>query len=189
MVAINLNLWYLKHVKEVGIMVVVFKASDNVKKKLIEYYEPYRKAKTPPYAVFQAQDFDTVVTLYESGKVMFQGADADMAASIWIEQERVLNNRIISLDGKDKSKKDKEDVKKFYNMSTIGSDEVGTGDYFGPIVVSATYVSKENIPFLTDLVKSNPLVHTSYDASFSWRMFFKTDFLNENHFMPDRGCK
>ena len=108
MVAINLNLWYLKHVKEVGIMVVVFKASDNVKKKLIEYYEPYRKAKTPPYAVFQAQDFDTVVTLYESGKVMFQGADADMAASIWIEQERVLNNRIISLDGKDKSKKDKE---------------------------------------------------------------------------------
>ena len=127
-VAINLNLWYLKHVKEVGIMVVVFKASDNVKKKLIEYYEPYRKAKTPPYAVFQAQDFDTVVTLYESGKVMFQGADADMAASIWIEQERV-----------------------FYNMSTIGSDEVGTGDYFGPIVVSATYVSKENIPFLTDL--------------------------------------
>ncbi len=150
-VAINLNLWYLKHVKEVGIMVVVFKASENVKKKLIEYYEPYRKAKTPPYAVFQAQDFDTVVTLYESGKVMFQGADADMAASIWIEQERVLNNRIISLDGKDKSKKDKEDVKKFYNMSTIGSDEVGTGDYFGPIVVSATYVSKENIPFLIDL--------------------------------------
>lgn len=36
-----------------------------------------------------------------------------------------------------------------------------------------------------DLVKSNPLVHTSYDASFSWRMFFKTDFLKENHFMPD----
>ena len=30
-------------------------------------------------------------------------------------------------------------------MATIGSDEVGTGDYFGPIVVSATYVSKENI--------------------------------------------
>jgi glycosyltransferase involved in cell wall biosynthesis len=36
-----------------------------------------------------------------------------------------------------------------------------------------------------DLVKSNPLVHTSYDASFSWRMFFKTALLKENHFMPD----
>ena len=34
---------------------------------------------------------------------------------------------------------------------TIGSDEVGTGDYFGPIVVTASYVSKENIPFLEEL--------------------------------------
>lgn len=39
----------------------------------------------------------------------------------------------------------------FINTSSIGSDEVGTGDFFGPIVVTATFVSKENIDFLTEL--------------------------------------
>ena len=32
-----------------------------------------------------------------------------------------------------------------------GSDEVGTGDYFGPIVVTASYVTKEDIPYLEEL--------------------------------------
>lgn len=41
--------------------------------------------------------------------------------------------------------------KKYYNTSSIGSDEVGTGDYFGPIIVTATYVGKENIKFLEKL--------------------------------------
>ncbi len=130
-------------------MTIVFKVSDNIKKKMIEFYKPFYKEKTPPYAVFQAQNTDVVITLYESGKVMFQGISADIESSIWIDQEKRLNNRVIDINDK---KKDKKETKKtFYNISTIGSDEVGTGDYFGPIVVCATYVSKENIPFLTDL--------------------------------------
>ena len=36
-------------------------------------------------------------------------------------------------------------------INSIGSDEVGTGDYFGPIVVTSAYVEKENIDFLLDL--------------------------------------
>lgn len=36
-----------------------------------------------------------------------------------------------------------------------------------------------------DLVESNPCVHTSYDACFSWRMFFKTTFLKENQLFPN----
>lgn len=32
-----------------------------------------------------------------------------------------------------------------------GSDEVGTGDYFGPVVVSAVIVSKENEDVLRNL--------------------------------------
>ncbi len=36
-------------------------------------------------------------------------------------------------------------------MSAIGSDEVGTGDFFGPITVVAAYVKKENIPLLQEL--------------------------------------
>ena len=136
-------------------MTVVFKVSDNIKEMMIEYYKD-RASSTPPYSIFQVKDFDCVTTLYESGKVMFQGIGADIEASYWIEQERILNNRII--DPNDNGKKDKKDKKDskdkkydFTNISTVGSDEVGTGDYFGPLVVTASYVPKEQIDFLTEL--------------------------------------
>jgi len=136
-------------------MVRVFKVSPNVQKMMIEYYKDFKRDKTPQYAIFQADSADVVVTLYESGKAMFQGMSADIEAQLWIDQEKHLNNITIenkSKEDKTKEKKDKNQSDKvFFNFSTIGSDEVGTGDYFGPIVVSATYVSKENISFLESL--------------------------------------
>lgn len=132
-------------------MNIVFKASENIQKKMIKYYEDKRKEKTPPYAIFQAKEEDTIITLYESGKVMFQGISADIDANIWIEMEKKLNNRTIDF-AKENSKKDVQNKNNsFFNFSTIGSDEVGTGDYFGPIVVTASYVSKENIDYLINL--------------------------------------
>ena len=134
-------------------MNIVFKVSDNIKNKMIKYYDDKKKDKTPPYAIFQAVEEDTIITLYESGKVMFQGISADIDANIWIDMERHLNNRNIEINSKEKDKKNKtEKINTLeFNMSTIGSDEVGTGDYFGPIIVTAAYVSKENIDFLIDL--------------------------------------
>lgn len=131
-------------------MTIVFKISDNLKPKMIEFYQDRAIPTPPPYSIFQVKDFDCVTTLYESGKVMFQGIGADIEASFWIEEERIKNGRIIDTSGKEKDKKT-DDKNVFFNESTIGSDEVGTGDYFGPIVVTATYVSKEDIAFLTDL--------------------------------------
>lgn len=130
---------------------IVFKVSDNIKEKMIKHYTPMKCEKTPPYAIFQVKDFDCVTTLYESGKVMFQGIGADIEASFWTEQERILNNRNIDLNSKDKTKKETKENNNFINDSTIGSDEVGTGDYFGPIVVTASYVSKEDIEYLKEL--------------------------------------
>ena len=134
-------------------MVRVFKVSPNVQKLMIDYYKDFKRDKTPQYAIFQADSADVVVTLYESGKAMFQGISADIEAQLWIDQEKHLNNITIENESKKdkKDKKDKKEIKTLFNFSTIGSDEVGTGDYFGPIVVSATYVSKENIAFLEDL--------------------------------------
>lgn len=131
-------------------MTIVFKLSDNLKDKVIKYYKDMCKEKTPPYAVFQAVECDTVITLYESGKIMFQGISADIDANIWIDLERSINNRIIDISGKEKKEK-KEDSKTFFNINTIGSDEVGTGDYFGPIVVSAAYVAREHFGLLNEL--------------------------------------
>ena len=131
-------------------MTIVFKVSDNIKPLMMEFYKDRMLDKRPPYSVFQVKEYDCVITLYESGKVMFQGIGADIEASYWIEEERIKNGRVIDITtGKDK--KNTPEARILFNESTIGSDEVGTGDFFGPIVVTATYVSKEDISFLIDL--------------------------------------
>ena len=112
-------------------MNVVIKVNDEIK-----------RDKEIPYVVFQAQDEDTVITMYESGKVMFQGTSADVDAAMWGVQ---LENT------KEKKEEKKKENEKYYYATAVGSDEVGTGDYFGPIVVTACYVKKEDIPFLEEL--------------------------------------
>ena len=130
-------------------MTIVFKVSDNIKPLMIEFYKDRMLDKKPPYSVFQVKEYDCVITLYESGKVMFQGIGADIEASYWIEEERIKNGRMINIDGTEK--KNTPEKRILFNESTIGSDEVGTGDFFGPIVVTATYVTKKDIPFLEQL--------------------------------------
>ncbi len=120
----------------------VIRVSEKTREKMIKYYEDKKRDKVIPYVVFQAQDGDTVITMYESGKIMFQGTTADVDSSMWLE-----------MDGQSKkdSKEIKEKEKKYYYCSSIGSDEVGTGDYFGPIVVTASYVKETDIPYLEEL--------------------------------------
>ena len=121
-------------------MNVVIKVNDEVKQKMIEYYKDKKRDKVIPYVVFQAQDEDTVITMYESGKVMFQGTSADVDASMW---------GIVSEQSKEKNTDNSKSI--YHNCSSVGSDEVGTGDYFGPIVVTASYVKLEDVPFLEKL--------------------------------------
>lgn len=135
-------------------MTISFRVSDNTKAKMIEYFQDKKRSKTPPYAIFQANEADTVITLYESGKVVFQGTTADIDANMWKQTERHLNpGKVLEEKSEKKEKKEKAEIKelKVYYATTIGSDEVGTGDYFGPIVVTAAYVKKEDIPFLEGL--------------------------------------
>ena len=123
-------------------MNVVIKVNDEIKEKMIEYYKDKKRDKVIPYVVFQSQDEDTVITMYESGKVMFQGKSADIDASHWG----------IEIEEKKQAKEDtRKKYDKYYHSNSIGSDEVGTGDYFGPIVVTATYVTKDDIEFLEGL--------------------------------------
>lgn len=131
-------------------MTIVFKVSDNIKEKMIEYYKDKRKEKTPPYAIFQAVEADTVITLYESGKVMFQGISADIDANMWRDLELHFNNIEVDTRSTEEKKKDNIDKTNYY-FNAIGSDEVGTGDYFLPIVVTASFITKNDIKFLEDL--------------------------------------
>ena len=127
---------------------IVFKVSDNIKNQMIEHYKDMVTGK-PPYSVFQVKDYDCVTTLYESGKVMFQGIGADIEANMWKDLEMHFNNR--NVDEEIKSKDESVNDKAYYYYDAIGSDEVGTGDYFGPIIVTATLVNKQSRKLLEDL--------------------------------------
>ncbi len=134
-------------------MTFVFKPSEAVRKKLTEYYKDLCKPKAPPYAVFQAMEADTTITLYESGKVMFQGISADIDFDIWA----TLEKKVSGIDVRKDDKKDKKETKEEINydflkkISTVGSDEVGTGDYFGPIIVVSAYVPKDKLNLMDEL--------------------------------------
>lgn len=118
-------------------MNVVIKVDEETKNKMIDYYKDKTREKTPPYAIFQAEEEDTIITLYQSGKAMFQGTSAFVDANMW---KAVKENDEADTDSTD-----------YLNVTSVGSDEVGTGDYFGPIIVTASLVKKEDIPFLKDL--------------------------------------
>ena len=130
---------------------ITLKVSEKTKEQMLEFFLDLKREKTPPYAVFQAQDGGTVVTLYESGKAVFQGYDADLASEFWIATEKINSGHADVTDSRNKEKKDSPTKMIPIRINSIGSDEVGTGDYFGPIVVTASYVSKENIDFLLEL--------------------------------------
>lgn len=135
--------------------VISFLASPKTQEMMEEELNWCMRDKVPQYAKWQAKDGDTVITLYESGKVVFQGKDADLSSDFWISTEKINSGKVDvkNSNSNTKGKKEKDNFinPKYYNSSSIGSDEVGTGDYFGPIVVTATFVSKNHISLLEEL--------------------------------------
>ncbi|MDD5865724.1 MAG: ribonuclease HIII [bacterium] len=129
---------------------VVFKLDERLHEKLIKFYKNYELEKKPPYSKFAAKNYDVAITLYESGKVMFQGIGADIEASIWQSMQSKLTGMPTENTVKSKEKS-KEDNDFYVYYSSIGSDETGCGDFFGPVVVVATYINKNKINELTKL--------------------------------------
>lgn len=86
------------------------------------------RRKAPPYASYQYRLTDCVITAYESGKVVFQGEGADLYAAPYLQQQKSAGS-----------------------FPQAGSDEVGTGDYFGPVVVCAALVTAADLPLLQRL--------------------------------------
>lgn len=108
------------------------------------YYHPYLSEKIPPGGVFTAKTPTCQITAYKSGKVLFQGSDCSGEASKWGDTKEPSN--------KIKQKKTNTSLpENISSLSIIGSDEVGTGDYFGPITVVAAYVKSNQIPLLKEL--------------------------------------
>lgn len=93
---------------------------------LIQAYKSFERDHSNQYVAFSAVKNGLTIHAYKTGKVVLQGD---------FEQELSHIKSILGIE----------------TYAAIGSDEVGTGDLFGPIVVCSAYVSKTDIAFLESL--------------------------------------
>ncbi|MDU9351288.1 ribonuclease HIII [Staphylococcus warneri] len=92
----------------------------------------------------RAKHNNAVINIYNSGKVMFQGKNAEIVA------QQLLPDKSSSTSTSSISKNATSSIK--YNQyNCIGSDEAGSGDYFGPLTVCAAYVTKDHVKILKEL--------------------------------------
>lgn len=122
---------------------IVIKVSAKELQDISTYYNTYKTTKEIPYALFFAKKDGTAITAYTSGKVMFQGPTAQTEAARWqdlsVETTPKKTTAALSLPSG------------FAAKSIIGSDEVGNGSYFGPLVVCAVYAESDRLPLLKEL--------------------------------------
>ncbi len=107
------------------------------------YYRPYLINAIGEYIDFQAKVNGVVVTGFtskkENRKVTFSGENALKEAQIWKPDAKVNEK--------------KETVKETWMCfdDQIGSDEVGVGDFLGPMIVVAAYIRGKDIWKLKEL--------------------------------------
>ncbi|MCQ2743028.1 MAG: ribonuclease HIII [Bacilli bacterium] len=112
--------------------------------KLVEFYAPIQQANPSPYHIFFAKSEGGSISVYAEKKgmhkVVFQGEKAEEMASSWgvAEVKPIIANK-------------PQMVHLYKWFDQIGSDEVGTGDFFGPICVCAALVKEKDRPRLTEL--------------------------------------
>lgn len=101
--------------------------TDEQIKLIIEKY-PLKLKLTTPYMTYRAQVKNSTITIYTTKKLLIQGEDSE-----------TIYKEILSL------------ISAPTKPTIIGTDEVGTGDYFGGITVCGCYVPQEKHDLLIRL--------------------------------------
>lgn len=112
-------------------MTIVLNLTSQKIKQLITAYQDYATATNNPYIQFLAKPPGCVITVYTSGKVMFQGKGATKQASQFSDQKLAAPPT--------------------QQTNMIGTDEVGNGSYFGGLAVVASYLSDADISLIKSL--------------------------------------
>ena len=100
------------------------KLSEDKIQKLKDTFKDYIKESPNEYIDTFISKENVTISIYKSGKVLFQGEDALFYGESYIDTKFIRH---------------------------AGSDEVGTGDFFGPVVVCASIVEKEDEKLLNSL--------------------------------------
>lgn len=97
-----------------------------------------------PYQIFLARKSGLVVNLYDSGKIVFGGKNEKLKEDV---------TDFINSMGAIEVEKPKKEYKgpDLSGKTRIGTDEVGKGDYFGPLVIAGVLIDNEIEKKLEDL--------------------------------------
>ncbi|MBU5265633.1 ribonuclease HIII [Virgibacillus proomii] len=121
---------------------LVYEFSANKIQQMKEYYTSLSLT-PPPGAIFRAKTKDAVITAYKSGKVLFQGSSPEKEAANWLDEALAVESKAKTI--KQKPNHSYVPSPDLFNKNHIGTDEAGTGDYFGPITVAGVYITETNI--------------------------------------------
>ncbi|PTK66568.1 ribonuclease HIII [Staphylococcus borealis] len=123
---------------------VVHKLSESEIQDLLQHIK-FETSQLPPGMKARTKYNQAVINIYNSGKVMFQGKNAEAVA------QQLLPGHSTSSTKPTTSQQSSDQTLAYNHFNCIGSDEAGSGDYFGPLTVCAAYVSKEHIQILKTL--------------------------------------
>ncbi len=115
--------------------------------RIVKFYRDYAADSKNESVLFFAKTEFVAVTVYSSNKVMFQGEDSEAEYKMWVAMLNYSDDKIIIKTSTTK----KTEIVQDYFLESIGSDEVGTGDFFGPVTVCAAYLDYRNIEFVKGL--------------------------------------
>ena len=115
---------------------ITLTVSQQMLEKMYQHYTN-QIIKVPNHTLFQAKTSNCTITAYLSKKVVFQGKAPEVEAQKWQTPPQAATTK-----AKTSSSKLPANIA---SLSAIGCDEVGTGDYFGPLVVCCAYVPEELI--------------------------------------------
>lgn len=113
---------------------MVLKVTNQQKTAMVGHYARYQQTSKNPYIEAFFKLPGASLSIYTSGKVVFQGEMAEQEASRW-GYEPVASEQTIAGQ----------------NLPMIGTDEVGNGSYFGGLAVVASYVTPADHAFLKSL--------------------------------------
>lgn len=122
----------------------VLKLTEQEIKTVINTYQNAQVTRNAPGVRFAAKTSDTSITIYNSGKVLFQGAGASKEAGRF-------GTAIPKVTTKKQGSKGDTLPQNLAALSVVGSDETGTGDFFGPVTVAACYVPADKIELVKEL--------------------------------------
>ena len=123
-------------IAKTDVLTATIRLDEKKQKQLIDLYQEYEAEKPSIYVLFMAKKKGCSITLYEKAdkegkrKVVFQGPDCQQEAMIFDEEITLA----VPLK--------RPPMVPYHFFTQVGSDEVGTGDFFGPIVVCAAFCDR-----------------------------------------------